>query len=692
MTGADIGRDNGELIIRWLAQDDRLDPRPISLYFSDRPSGPWSAIAAGLENLGQYAWRLDNRVPDRIFLKIEVRDEAGNIGQHVTAEPVALDLQRPTRADSRRGPAGGANHRRSAVDFYPALDLAGASLAAQPPPVVRCVRDRIPIANRENRQQTGRKTRESHRLPNMRGAILVKSVNDARRPAGFRLDPIEQCRSMLECRRLGERREEHNSLMTNDWIDRPRHNWKSLVAYAAMIGATVGIFFVVRHFGQELTPSHAAGEPPFGATAIGAQPGVLLHLLLALAVVIVAGQLLARLFRHIGQPPVIGEVIGGILLGPSLLGRVWPEASQYLLPASVAPALGIVAQLGVILYMFVVGLELDLGRLRNLGHATIAISHASIVAPFLLGVGLALGLYSTLATQDVPFTPFALFLGVSMSVTAFPVLARILTDRRISKTNLGVMALACAATDDVTAWCLLAFIVGVAQAEVDQALMVSLITVAYIAAMVFVVRPLVARWLARYEQRAAGVGVIATVFVSLLLSAFATEWIGVHAIFGAFLFGAIIPHDSAIARQLSHKLQDLVTILFLPAFFAFTGMRTQIGLVSGLDQWLICGLIILVATVGKFGGTVAAARFMHIGWRDSAALGLLMNTRGLMELIVLNIGLDLRVISPTLFAMMVLMALVTTMTTSPLLQYLVETHDDCESGPDQPVQEPAHSC
>ena len=479
--------------------------------------------------------------------------------------------------------------------------------------------------------------------------------------------------------------------MTNNLENRPGHSWQSVIAYALMISGTVGIFFVFRYFGQGLVPSQPAGEPPFGAEPVGSHPAILLHLLLALAAVILVGRLLARMFRNIGQPPVIGEVIGGILLGPSLLGQVWPAAGQYLLPASVAPALGIVAQLGVILYMFVVGLELDISHLRHLAHATVAISHASIVTPFLLGAGLALGLYSTLATQDVPFTPFALFLGVSMSVTAFPVLARILTDRGISKTNLGVMALACATTDDVTAWCLLAFIVGVARAEVGQALLVSAATLAYIAAMVFVVRPLVARWLARYEQRSGGPGVIATLFVALLLSAFTTEWIGVHAIFGAFLFGAIIPHDSAVARQISHKLEELVTILLLPAFFAFTGMRTQIGLVNGLDQWLVCSLIIFVATIGKFGGTLAAARFMRIGWRDSAALGLLMNTRGLMELIVLNIGLDLHVISPTLFAMMVLMAMVTTMATSPLLQFLVATSPICESVPEQLLHEPARS-
>jgi K+:H+ antiporter len=256
-----------------------------------------------------------------------------------------------------------------------------------------------------------------------------------------------------------------------------------------------------------------------------------------------------------------------------------------------------------------------------------------------------------------------------MSITAFPVLARILTDRGIQKTPLGVVALGCAATDDVTAWCLLAFVVGVAQARIGGAFAVLALTLAYIAVMFLFVRPVATRFFARYtEADDLTPNLVALVFAALLISSLITEYIGIHAVFGAFLLGAIIPHNSPVARALTGRLEDLVTILLLPAFFAFTGMRTQIGLVAGYEQWLLCGLIILVATAGKFGGTLAAGRLTGLGWRDAAALGLLMNTRGLMELIVLNIGLDLGVISPTLFAMMVLMALVTTMAASPLLQ------------------------
>jgi Kef-type K+ transport system membrane component KefB len=342
----------------------------------------------------------------------------------------------------------------------------------------------------------------------------------------------------------------------------------------------------------------------------------------------------------------------------------------------------VLAQVGVILFMFLVGLELDTGLLRRKTHATLAISHASILAPFVLGACVALWLYPRLSSSDVPFTIFALFMGVSMSVTAFPVLARILTDRGIHKSKLGVIAISCAAVDDITAWCLLAFVVSVAQSHAQGAFLTVGLTLVYIAAMFVIVRPVVQRLVRRQELRQKVTqGTTAVVFVGLLLSAIATEYIGVHAIFGAFLLGAVIPHGSLLAKEVSTKLEDLVVVLLLPAYFAFTGMRTQIGLVSGAENWLICGVVLLVACAGKFGGSAAAARLSGLDWRDSASLGVLMNTRGLMELIVLNIGLDLKVISPTLFAMMVIMALVTTFSTSPLLHLLNRgraVHDEGE--------------
>jgi K+:H+ antiporter len=440
-------------------------------------------------------------------------------------------------------------------------------------------------------------------------------------------------------------------------------------AYAGMVLGGVALFLVIRRYGETLS-----APPPGAAVATASAPApapdTILHVLLALAAVIILGRLLGFALRRVGQPPVIGEVVAGILLGPSLLGRVAPELASYILPASVAPFLNIVAQLGVVAYMFLVGLELNVDVVRERAHATVATSHASIVLPFVLGSVLALLLYPRLATSDVSFTSFALFMGVAMSVTAFPVLARILKDRRMTQTELGAVALACAAADDVTAWCLLAFVVGVTQAEIESAAWVAVLTLAFIAAMFFVVRPIVARLVARSRDEEPTLDALAVALVGLLASALVTEHIGVHAIFGAFLFGAIIPYDIRLARTLIDKLEVFVTVLLLPAFFALTGMRTEIGLLSGLAEWLLCGLIIVVATAGKFGGTLAAARLTGMKWRDAASLGILMNTRGLMELVVLNVGLDLGVISPRLFTMMVIMALVTTLTTTPVLELI----------------------
>ena len=390
----------------------------------------------------------------------------------------------------------------------------------------------------------------------------------------------------------------------------------------------------------------------------------LVHVLLALAAVVALGWLFGQVFRYFGQPPVIGEVIAGIALGPSLLGRFFPDTAAILVPSAIGPYLSVIAQLGVIIYMFLIGLELNLDSLKGRAQSIVTISYSGIILPFLGGVLLALFLYPRLSSDDVPRISFALFLGVAMAITAFPVLARILSDQGMTRSPLGVTALACAALGDATAWCLLAFVVGVAQAEVSRAFVVIGLTAVFVAFMFLIVRPLAARWLANRELTR---GLTALIFVALLLSALATEFIGIHAIFGAFLLGAVIPHDSAVAREFTHKLEDLVTVLLLPAFFAYTGLRTQIGLVAGAEEWLICLLIIAVATAGKFGGTIFAARVTGMEWRDASALGILMNTRGLMELIVLNIGLDLKIIAPTLFAMMVLMALVTTIATTPIL-------------------------
>ena len=446
---------------------------------------------------------------------------------------------------------------------------------------------------------------------------------------------------------------------------------RAAAVYALMIGALVLLYLWIRSYGDTLAAPAPNGLNVFGSAASRANEGDLLHVLLALVVVIATARAMGWVFRSANQPPVVGEILAGIVLGPSLLGRFVPGAEAYLFPAMVGPYLNIIAQVGVILYMFLVGLELDPALLRKRGHSTVAISHASIVLPFILGATIALYLYPKLSTLDVPFTCFSLFLGVSMSVTAFPVLARILTDRGIHKTHMGAIALTCAAVDDVTAWCMLAFVVSVARAQAAGAVMTIAMALGFILLMILVVRPAMVRLSLLYGNRGRLTqGVMAAIFIALLISASATELIGIHAVFGAFALGAVIPHDSGMARELTDRLEDIVIVLLLPAFFAYTGLRTQIGLVNGYEQWMMCALIVIVASAGKFGGSAIAARLTGLNWRDASALGVLMNTRGLMELIVLNIGLEMNVISPTLFAMLVIMALVTTFSTTPILHLI----------------------
>ncbi len=445
--------------------------------------------------------------------------------------------------------------------------------------------------------------------------------------------------------------------------------WQIVIGYLLVAAVFIGLILAVLSYGDRLSPAVAAAAETTTKVAAEHKPSVLYHVLLALVSILLLGRWMGKLFVYVGQPRVIGEMVAGIMLGPSLLGQIWPAAQHFVLPSDVAPYLGIIAQIGVILYMFLVGLELNAGLIKSKAHSTVAISHTSILVPFLLGTILALWLFQHYAPAGKPFISFALFMGIAMSITAFPVLARILTDRHIENTALGVVALSCAAIDDVTAWCLLAFVVGVAQAQMGSAVQTILYALGYIAIMLVIVRPFAVRFVG-HTSAAPQKRMAVWVLVGLLFSAMTAEWIGIHAIFGAFLLGAIIPHDSDVAIDFRHKLEDIVQILLLPAFFAYTGMRTEIGLVSGAQAWGFTALIILVATLGKFGGTLAAARVTGQSWRMSAALGVLMNTRGLMELIVLNIGLELGVISPTLFAMMVLMALITTMATTPALHWL----------------------
>jgi Kef-type K+ transport system membrane component KefB len=376
--------------------------------------------------------------------------------------------------------------------------------------------------------------------------------------------------------------------------------------------------------------------------------------------------------RRMRQPMVIAEIVAGILLGPSLLGWVAPGLEAGIFPKESLSLLSMLSQVGLILFMFLVGLEFDAGMLRGRGHTSVVISHTSIIVPFALGAWIALYLYPRLSASTVPFSSFTLFMGAAMSITAFPVLARILVERRLLRSKVGAVTITCAAVDDVTAWCILAFVVAIVRVgSVGDAVRTTVLALLYVGTMLWFVRPLVRRLAARGANREGlSQNLVAFTLLLLLLSSWATEIIGIHALFGAFIIGAIIPKENGFAHLLADKLEDLVVVLLLPLFFAYSGLRTEVGLLDSASAWGMCALIVVVACVGKFGGSSVAAKLTGLRWREATALGILMNTRGLMELIVLNIGLDLGVISPTLFTMMVLMALVTTFMTSPLLEWV----------------------
>lgn len=395
-------------------------------------------------------------------------------------------------------------------------------------------------------------------------------------------------------------------------------------------------------------------------------------LLLQVVVILLAARGGGALFRRAGQPTVVGEMVAGILLGPSLLGVVSPGAISFLFPPASLETLRLLSQAGIILFMFTVGMELNFQHLRRQAHAAVLVSHASIVVPFFLGAAFSLVLYRSYAPGHVSFTAFGLFMAVAMSITAFPVLARVISERGLSKSHLGSTAIACAAVDDATAWCLLAVVVTLARAEgLGGALFTIILALVFICAMLFLLKPAAERLFRGVSGAESwGKGAIAAVLAFVFLSALLTEVIGIHALFGAFLAGVVMPPSPALRSYLTRQLEPLTTAFLLPLFFAFTGLRTQVGLLDDWASWLMCAGVVAIAVTGKLGGSAAAARWTGMGGRDSLALGALMNTRGLMELIVLNIGYDMGILSPTVFSMMILMALITTFMTGPLLSLL----------------------
>ncbi len=453
----------------------------------------------------------------------------------------------------------------------------------------------------------------------------------------------------------------------------------------------LGIFFIL-HLGSHLPPpiSSISAEAAAQATPHvtdasnssffasvesslrqnGANP--LSRLFLQLFVIIGASGVVGWIFARCGQPAVVGEMMAGILLGPSFFGLLAPNVFHFVFATSSLDTLRLFSQIGVCLFLFTVGMELDVSEVRHKAQTAVVVSHSSIVIPYFLGVTLALFLYSHLAQPGASFLAFALFMGISMSITAFPVLVRILQDRGIFKTSLGSTATACAAVDDVTAWSMLAFVVAIARAtSVGGAAFNLGLVLVFIALMLFVIKPKLPSWLGQpaLERPDPSKAVLAVVLGVVLVSALSTELIGIHALFGAFLAGIVMPTAGGFRDKLVVRVENLSAVLLLPVFFAFTGLRTQIGLVNSAQDWFICLVIIGVATAGKLGGSALAARLTGMDWWESLQLGALMNTRGLMELIALNIGYDMGILSQRIFTMLVIMALVTTVMTGPLVAF-----------------------
>jgi Kef-type K+ transport system membrane component KefB len=400
--------------------------------------------------------------------------------------------------------------------------------------------------------------------------------------------------------------------------------------------------------------------------------GPLSVLLIQIIVIIVVARAFAAIFRRVGQPPVMGEIVAGLVLGPSVLGWLSPQTMALLFPPASLTTLSLLSQVGVVLFMFVVGMELDIQHLRQKASAAIMISHASIVVPFLLGAALALFIYTPLAPAQTSFTAFALFMGIAMSITAFPVLARILGDGGLAQTSLGSTAIACAAVDDVTAWCILAFVIAIVKSSgVAASLVTILLVLLFIGVMLFLVKPRIGSLITeRVEKQKHTKGLLAGILAFTLACAVFTESLGIHALFGAFLAGVVMPQATDVRFFLKEKLEAFSSAALLPLFFAFTGLRTEIRLLNDWAGWIMCAGIIIVAVAGKLGGSTLMARWTGMSWRDSLGIGVLMNTRGLIELVILNIGYDLGILSARIFVMMVIMALVTTFMTTPLLSIL----------------------
>lgn len=457
-----------------------------------------------------------------------------------------------------------------------------------------------------------------------------------------------------------------------------KQNQKNVLYYIGMFILFALFFFVLIRKGESITTSALAPvieQSQFGLFLESIQHELaapLTILLIQIIVIIIASRIIGYFFGKIGQPMVIGEIIAGIILGPSLLGKYFPDAFHFLFNPDNLGGLDALSKIGLILFMFIIGMELDLSVLKKKVNQTLFISHASILFPFFLGMLLSYFIYTKYAGDEVSYIAFSLFIGISMSVTAFPVLARILQERGLLKSHLGTVAIASAANDDITAWCLLAAVIAIAKAGTFvSAIYTILLACIYVLFMLLLVKPFMKKIGEIYTRKEVmNKPFIAFIFAVLIFSSVTTQIIGIHALFGAFLAGVVMSPNMRFRKIISEKIEDVALVLLLPLFFVFTGLRTEIGLLSTPEHWIMCGLFTLVAILGKFGGGAISAKLAGESWKDSLSIGVLMNTRGLMELVVLNIGYDMGILPPTIFVMLVIMALVTTFMTSPLLSLI----------------------
>ena len=395
-------------------------------------------------------------------------------------------------------------------------------------------------------------------------------------------------------------------------------------------------------------------------------------LLLQIIVILITCRLFGWLFAKMQQPTVIGEIVAGIVLGPSVLGHLLPSVSAFLFPLDSLQNINMLSQFGLILFMFAIGMELNITEVRQKLKETILISHTSTIFPFFLGMVTAYFLYNKYAYESTPFLSFALFVSIALSITAFPVLARIIQEKGLTKTHLGTISLASAANGDITAWCLLAVVVAIAQAGSMLSAIYNIgFSFIYLLLMFTVIRPFL-RMIGHiyHNKEVVDKGLVAFMFLLLIVSSYLTEILGLHALFGAFVAGVVMPDNIKFRKIMTEKVEDVSLALFLPLFFVSTGLRTEIGLLNSPELWYMCGIFILVAIIGKFGGSLVAARFVGETWKDSLYIGALMNTRGLMELVVLTIGYDMNILTPPIFVMLVLMTLVTTFMTTPLISFI----------------------